>query len=122
LIPKLLQIDPDDMGLDGLFMVIGAIAFVIRLLAEVGFRFSHRGCVRLEGAVVDHESYPHRGTTYHTPIVEYATPTGEKRRINMDMGYPEPRPSACIAARSIPRGPGVDLLIERIAANRFATL
>src|SRR5690242_14210517 len=52
-----------------------------------------RGCVRLEGAVVDHEVSEDDGTTYHRPIVEYAAPDGTKHRVLFPAAFPKPRPT-----------------------------
>lgn len=53
----------------GIFGLLLLVLFVQRV-----------GRTKLEGVVVDHEENDDDSTTYYRPVIEYTTPSGDKRR------------------------------------------
>ncbi len=72
------------LGIGGIQLAAGALYF-----ASNAFR--RRGRVRIEGAIVDHETSSTEEGTYYEPVIEYVTPAGERRRVKYGIAFPTPR-------------------------------
>lgn len=71
-------------------LVVGALQLAGAALVLGMNTVRRRGCVRLSGAIVDHDAQPDEDGTYHRPIVEYTAPNREKRRLKYPLSFPAP--------------------------------
>lgn len=99
----------DTMGIGNALIGIGGIQLAAGALYLAFNAARRRGRVRIEGAIVDHEISSTEEGTYYEPIVEYVTPTGERRRVKYGVAFPAPRAVDHSERRSVwhdPSDPG----------------
>jgi len=88
--------------LSDVLLMFGGLQIVAGVGLSVMDALKRRGCVRLEGTVVDRESYLLTGSTpYYTHIAEYVSPDGQRHRVKDRVGLKDPLPTDGTVRRTV---------------------